>query len=160
MDYTPEQLSWIDEEMKKLNVKDYRFFIGSNKYVCDEYGNIYSLYLSNNMSIFFKVRKLRQFISATGYFCIDLKINGKKKRYYAHRLIANAWYGDNPSLVVNHKDGNKTNNRLENLEFCTQSENVRHGIRLGKRYVNSELAIYAYIFQKYYGIKKIKYVKY
>jgi hypothetical protein len=47
-------------------------------------------------------------------------------------LVADAFLGPKPpKLDVNHKDGNKRNNRIENLEYVTRSENHRHAFRLG-----------------------------
>ena len=60
-------------------------------------------------------------------------INGKYKCKFVHRLVLMTF---NPvdgmeNLQVNHIDGNKHNNNLNNLEWCTQSENIEHAIRTG-----------------------------
>lgn len=67
-----------------------------------------------------------------GYMCVDLRIGGKKTRVFVHRLVAQAFL-DNPENkhCVNHKDGDKSNNSVENLEWCTHSENMKHAISLG-----------------------------
>ena len=65
-----------------------------------------------------------------GYLSYNLTLpNGKKKRLYAHRLVA-LNYIDNPEKKeqVNHKDGVKTNNNVENLEWVTAKENQQHAI--------------------------------
>lgn len=49
------------------------------------------------------------------------------KRFYSHRLIADTFLGPS-SLDVNHIDGNRLNNSVENLEYLSRSENVRHGV--------------------------------
>lgn len=69
----------------------------------------------------------------SGYLMIHLRdINGKKYNRYIHRLVAEAFYGnDKLRLEVNHIDGNKLNNRASNLEWCTHSENTRHAIKNG-----------------------------
>lgn len=50
------------------------------------------------------------------------------KNYYVHRLVIAAFNGINNDKIVNHKDGNKYNNKIENLEYCTQQENTRHAV--------------------------------
>ena len=66
-------------------------------------------------------------------YCQVLLQGGEKPaRRDVHRLVAQALLGDHKGLVVNHKDGNRYNNNLENLEWITQRENVLHGIN-GKK---------------------------
>lgn len=62
-----------------------------------------------------------------GYFRIDLHATGKKT-YLVHRLIALTFLEKENERynVVNHKDGNPKNNYVDNLEWCTQAENVYH----------------------------------
>ena len=62
-----------------------------------------------------------------GYLRVKLYRNAKPKEYLIHRLVADAFI-PNPEQKeqVNHKDGNKGNNSLENLEWVTQSENQKH----------------------------------
>ena len=69
-----------------------------------------------------------------GYMCISTSINGKTFTLRLHRIIATLFL-DNPKNVnvVNHINGIKTDNRLENLEWCTQQHNVNHAILLGLR---------------------------
>jgi hypothetical protein len=52
---------------------------------------------------------------------------------HVHRMVAAAFYGDHPGLTVNHKDGVKNNNRVENLEWVTVGENHRHSFVTGLR---------------------------
>lgn len=57
-----------------------------------------------------------------------------KKRFFVHRLVAYHFVdGYQDELVVNHKDGNKTNNCADNLEWVTRSENDIHAFKLGLR---------------------------
>ena len=70
-------------------------------------------------------------ISKQGYLHVGLRKNGVRKNVYIHRLVASSFLGKNDDLVVNHKDGNKSNNSLENLEWCTDSENIKHAYITG-----------------------------
>ena len=67
-----------------------------------------------------------------GYLTITLITNNKKVILKIHRLVAESFLVCNDeTYVVNHKDGNKINNRLENLEWVSRSENAKHAFRLG-----------------------------
>lgn len=63
----------------------------------------------------------------TGYYRVTFSVNGKTVRKLVHRLIAENFIDrvDNKNFV-NHIDGNKKNNTVENLEWCTRSENEKH----------------------------------
>ena len=65
-----------------------------------------------------------------GYHLVCLSYNNKKQTSYIHRLIAEAFVPtdlDTRTSVVNHIDGNKSNNVIENLEWTTHAENTYHG---------------------------------
>jgi len=68
-----------------------------------------------------------------GYpFVVLMNSKNEKKDYYVHRLVALAFI-PNPSGFpqVNHRDGNKNNNSVENLEWCTARMNVQHACEMG-----------------------------
>ena len=67
----------------------------------------------------------RKNLKDTGYEFICMSINKTSKAWYVHRLIASAFFGQS-NLRVNHKDGNRANNSLDNLEYVTDRENVIH----------------------------------
>jgi hypothetical protein len=76
-----------------------------------------------------KLNKELKLSSNTGYFYIFLSENNKRKKGYIHRLVANSFLEKtDDKLVVNHKDGNKQNNSVENLEWITQGENIKHAL--------------------------------
>jgi hypothetical protein len=66
------------------------------------------------------------------YHGVSLFLHGVGQRYYAHRLVAEAFI-PNPDgrPEVNHKDGNKFNNCVLNLEWATRSENAKHAFAMG-----------------------------
>lgn len=64
----------------------------------------------------------------SGYLCVRLSKGNKKKGYLVHRLVAEAFIQNPQSLPqINHKDENKHNNNIENLEWCTLSYNASYG---------------------------------
>jgi hypothetical protein len=66
-----------------------------------------------------------------GYVRVGLWHRGTNKLFYIHRLVATHFIPNpNQCPQVNHKDGNKINNLVSNLEWCTASENVIHAVRL------------------------------
>lgn len=75
---------------------------------------------------------LKQQINRFGYPVITLRFKHRLKKFFVHRLVAE-YFISNPDNKpqVNHIDGNKTNNDVSNLEWCTCSENVTHAMENG-----------------------------
>lgn len=75
---------------------------------------------------------INSFAFEDGYICVSLIKNGKTKFTGLHRLVANAFI-PNPENKpqVNHKDGNKHNNSIDNLEWATIVENIQHAFDTG-----------------------------
>jgi len=72
-------------------------------------------------------RLLKPYDKGTGYWCVQLLDRGRLARCRVHRLVAIAFVaGAAPELDVHHKNGNKKDNRPENLEWCTRAEHVKH----------------------------------
>lgn len=79
---------------------------------------------------FGKERILKPFTNSSGYLQVSLFKNGKKKNFYVHRLVAEAFLPNPDNLpCVNHKDEDKTNNNVNNLEWCNCRYNVNYGTR-------------------------------
>lgn len=107
-------------------------------YFIDENGNVYS-------------EKLRGFLSqgdnGRGYKNVSLKIKdvGKWKKAYVHRLVAFAFIPNPLDLLeVNHKDEDKSNNDVSNLEWVTRLENVNHGTGTDRQVFKRTEPIYVY----------------
>ena len=86
-------------------------------YEIDECGVVYSLY--NNIV-------LKHIINTRGYAQVNL-FNGKSRLLRVHRLVAETFI-ENPNNFdqINHKDGNRTNNHISNLEWCNCAHNIQH----------------------------------
>lgn len=91
------------------------------KYQASNFGNIKSLnFHRENRNGLLKTQ-----IDKYGYLRVNLYQNGKMRNYQVHRLVMLTFKGES-NLTINHKDENKLNNKLENLEYTTIKENVRY----------------------------------
>lgn len=102
-------------QWKEIQGYNGRYFISSNGQIKNKYGKILKPWIRN------------------GYYTIGLMINKKRTNYYVHRLVAE-YFLSNPDKqrnFVNHLDGDKLNNNVSNLEWCTQQENVQHAYETG-----------------------------
>ena len=115
------------------------------KYQVSNFGNVRSFSKWKNGEL------LRPGISKTGYYFVNLVRFGREKIdcHRVHRLVAKSFL-ENPNDLpeVNHIDGNKLNNRVENLEWCSRERNIQHAygsglipIRTGKRNSLSKVVI-------------------
>lgn len=97
-------------------------------YAVDKHGFVYSL----NYSGTGRTQRLKPAKDHKGYLRVGLTINGKLVTRKVHRLIAQSFI-PNPENkpFVNHKDWNKSNNSVKNLEWCTAKENTKHAIYNG-----------------------------
>lgn len=108
--------------MTEIKIKNIKF---NQKYMIDELGNIWSPYNGGKF--------LSPSPTKKGYVRIVLQTSEGRKTFQLHRLVLETF---NPienceNLEVNHIDGDKNNNSLSNLEWCSGSFNVRHSIETG-----------------------------
>lgn len=66
-----------------------------------------------------------------GYLIVDLYKNRIRKPFRVHKLVMINFIGESEKLDINHIDGNKENNNINNLEYCTRKENMIHAVKLG-----------------------------
>lgn len=98
----------------------------------------------------------RTSINNKGYEQIIVYIDKKPKTFYVHRVVANNFLKNPDNLPeVNHKDENKLNNCVDNLEFCDGNYNLHYGTRL-ERIANKKRPSYIKIIQKDKSRKVIK----
>lgn len=90
-------------------------------YEVDNQGNVFSL----NYGRTGERKKRKLIINTKGYLSVNLSKDGKAKKCSVHRLVAEAFLPNPNNLpCINHKDECKTNNLVENLEFCTYKYNL------------------------------------
>lgn len=85
----------------------------NGRYTIDDNGNIYS-----------KGKLMHPYKINSGYLAIKLRNKGKVTHCLVHRLVAEYFLGKEEDKVVDHIDGNRLNNNVKNLRYCTQKENV------------------------------------
>ncbi|EEW0761227.1 NUMOD4 motif-containing HNH endonuclease [Escherichia coli] len=75
-----------------------------------------------------KERILAASVINSGYAVVQLWKNDKAQPFLIHRLVAEYFLNGKPKSTVNHKDGNKLNNKVTNLEWASYSENLEHAV--------------------------------
>ena len=105
------------------------------QYEVDQYGRVFGVdrtkTVVDNGRIYDKPiagKQMKQSLHTRGYKTVTLTKDGKTKTVYVHRIVAEAFIENPDNLpMVNHKDEDKTNNFVENLEWCTASYNRTYG---------------------------------
>lgn len=111
----------IPDELKNIRSE----VVGDGNLIAFENGEIYRITK-------FGEKECVRTPNKNGYITVSTYVDGRQKHFYVHRLMAEAFI-DNPESKpqVNHKDGNKSNNDLNNLEWATHKENVNHAYANG-----------------------------
>lgn len=126
--------------VEALAGEEWKDIVGyEGQYQVSSFGRIKSLtresiYPDNSTHIYYE-RLLCQSVDRDGYHSVALTSRGKTKYYRVHRLVAEAFLGRHPvgRALINHKNGEKDDNRIENLEWVNAEENQRHRVySLGK----------------------------
>lgn len=103
-------------------VLEWRIYITQTKYE-DVYIEDLEIYKRLTNGTF---HKLSKWVDNVGYYMVAFRVSGKKKYVRIHRLVAETFIPNPKNLpMVNHKDGNKLNNSLTNLEWCTNAYNTQ-----------------------------------
>jgi hypothetical protein len=113
------------------DVEEWRVIAGYDNYSVSNLGRV-----RNDTSH----RILRPQVGTNGYYQLNLRREGRTSHKSIHKLVATAFLGDSEGRDVNHKDRNRLNNNLSNLEYCSRSENLQNRSSYNGRvseYVNS-----------------------
>lgn len=104
---------------------DFKLIVGSEDIYATSLGQIGRFY----DGVF---RPLKPRINNIGYGRVRVFVDNKWREKLVHRLVAEVFVPNkNNYPIVNHKDGNKTNNLHTNLEWCTQKQNMQHAFKNG-----------------------------
>ena len=102
------------------------------------YEGLYSITEDGKVFTHYQNKYMKTFINNSGYEVASLVKDGKKKKHLVHRLVAETYLGDGKGKEVNHINFIKTDNNVNNLEWVTRKENIRHNIEHGN--FNVEIA--------------------
>lgn len=94
-------------------------------YLISSLGRVFSI--SSN-------KVLKTYINKLGYERIEFNVGGTNRKYFVHRLVAEAFVPNPSNLpIVNHRDENPSNNKADNLEWCTHKYNLNYGTCIQRR---------------------------
>ena len=102
-------------------------------YQVSNYGRVKRLAYTRKIqkqTMTFKDKILKPILHKNGYLMVSLSKNNKQKIYSIHRLVAQAFIKNLKNYkYINHKDENKANNNVDNLEWCNNTYNLNYGTR-------------------------------
>ena len=107
------------------------------EYIVSTDGRVYS---TKNCGGTYYHKEISQRLNADGYLQITVGKTGDRTNYSVHRMVAEAFIPNPNNLPeVNHIDCNRTNNCVENLEWCTHFDNIQYSIKMGNHICTTDL---------------------
>lgn len=121
----------MEEQWKAIVIeKNGVIYDFTGKYEVSNLGRVRSL----NYKHTGKIKLLKQSKTKEGYLQVQLYKNGKCEKFYTHRIIATMFISNPDNLAeVNHKDFDRTNNKIENIEWVSREENIQHSYNSDKQ---------------------------
>ena len=115
------------------NMEEYKNIKGyEGLYQISNYGNVRSLdrVIKSRYGTpkKWKGKEIKKIVDSLGYERVSLCKDGKVKAHKIHRLVAQSFLNSSEYTFINHKDGNKTNNHIDNLEWCDYKMNHQHAL--------------------------------
>ena len=102
---------------------------GHENYGATKCGKIFSFNYKKEKGV---IKEMSYVVTKDGYLRVGLSKSGTKINYLVHRLIAQTFLKNKFNFPeINHKDGNKANNKVDNLEWCTRGHNIQHAVAKG-----------------------------
>ena len=128
------------------------------------YEGLYEVSNKGNIRSLIRNKIIKGFINRGGYRLVGLSKNGIRKKIAVHSLVAQAFIPNLDGLPqVNHKDEDKSNNSVENLEWCDAKYNIHYGTRSDKvkktqikngYWFGLDRKEYRNIYKQYIGVKR------
>lgn len=107
-------------------------------YIVSEDGHVYS---TNNCGPSWYHKEIQQRLNSDGYMQITVGKTGNRSQYRVHRIVAEAFIPNPDGLPeVNHKDNDRTNNHVDNLEWCTHRYNIQYAIDSGSHISTTDIS--------------------
>lgn len=116
--------------MKSIVIEEWKPVVGyEGLYEISNLGRVKSLTKWQGNKHIFSEHIIKPTDNGHGYMIVSLRKEGKRKSHYVHRLVATEFIENYKNYkYVNHIDYDKTNNKVNNLEWCTQKQNIIHSI--------------------------------
>lgn len=133
--FEPKHISWKEEWRTIPGFED--------RYEASSCGRVRTFFINNSRRARVEPLYLKGWVDRNGYRIHALYCRNNRKNCQLHRLVATVFLGES-NLDVNHRDGDKLNNRIDNLEYCTRADNIYHshyvlGKQMGESHPNVKL---------------------
>lgn len=134
--HSDAQIAMIENSVREFGYGDFRFCVENDCYAVVSDGTVFRVCREQMSRAGRRIRdyttiRLNGSSDKDGYRVYRMMVDGHKMHVKGHRLVAGAFLGDGRELVVNHKNGDKQDNSVVNLEWVTVAENNAHAIETG-----------------------------